>query len=77
MSNSSSPKFVPNKVVEVLVDSILRKNNVNKDEIKKNLTDEQKQRIKEMVEELKKQVEEFQGRKVVKIEDSKSGREPK
>ena len=77
MSNSSSPKFVPNKVVEVLVDSILRKNNVNKDEIKKNLTDELKQRIKEMVEELKKQVEEFQGRKVVKTEDSKSGREPK
>ncbi|MBN6205210.1 hypothetical protein JYK21_02010 [Ralstonia pickettii] len=59
MSDSSKQQPVPNKVVEVLVDSILRKNGVKSDELKKEIPDEQKKMIKEMVEDLKLQVEEF------------------
>lgn len=59
MSDSSNKNPVPNKVVEVLVDSIFRKNGIKPDEIKTNMSDEQKQMIKEMVEDLKLQVEQF------------------
>ncbi|WP_405096843.1 spore coat protein [Oceanobacillus sp. FSL H7-0719] len=57
--SDSSKQPVPNKVVEVLVDSILRKNGVQSDHIKKEIPEEQKKMIKEMVEDLKLQVEEF------------------
>lgn len=59
MSDSSKNNPVPNKVVEVLVDSIFRKNGIKPDELKTNVSDEQKQLIKEMVEDLKSQVEQF------------------
>lgn len=57
--SDSSKQPVPNKVVEVLVDSILRKNGVQSDHIKREIPEEQKKMIKEMVEDLKLQVEEF------------------
>ena len=59
MSDSSKQQPVSNKVVEVLVNSIFRKNGVQPNELKKKVSDEQKELIKEMVEELKLQVEEF------------------
>ncbi len=59
MSDSSKQQAVPNKVVETLVDSILRKNGVKAEEIKRDIPEEQKKMIKEMVEDLKIQVEEF------------------
>ena len=43
-----------------MVQTILRKNGVQPDEVKNNIPEEQKQMIKEMVEDLKKQVEDFQ-----------------
>lgn len=54
---------LPDKVVEVMVDSIFKKNGINKDDVKKNLSDEQKQMLREMVENLKQQVEEFNHKK--------------
>lgn len=59
MSDSSNQQPIPNKVVEVLVDSIFRKNGIQPEEVKRNLSDEQKQKIRDMVEELKVQVENF------------------
>ena len=49
----------PNKVVDLLVSEIFRKNGVNINNVKKNVTDEQKTAIKELVEELKMQVDAF------------------
>jgi len=59
MSDSSKQQPVSNKVVEVLVNSIFRKNGVQPNELKKKVSDEQRELIKEMVEDLKLQVEEF------------------
>lgn len=60
MSDSSKQPPINNKLVEVMVQTILSKNGVKPDEVKKNIPEEQKQMIKELVEDLKKQVEEFQ-----------------
>lgn len=59
MSDSPKQLQISDKVVETLVQSIFRKNGVNPEEAKRNISDEQKRMIKEMVEDLKKQVEEF------------------
>ena len=59
---SDVSKQVPEKVVDLMVDSIFRKNGVKPDELKKNLSDEQKQMLKEMVEDLKDQVDQFNKR---------------
>lgn len=61
MSDSSKHQ-VPGKVVDLMVDSIFRKNDIKADELKKNLSDEQKQMLKEMVEDLKDQVDQFNNR---------------
>ncbi|WP_337018431.1 spore coat protein [Oceanobacillus massiliensis] len=67
MSDSSNQ--LPGKVVEVMVDSIFRKNGIKKEELKKNLSEEQKQMLKEMVEDLKKQVDQFNNKKTEEEED--------
>ncbi|MBP2076585.1 DUF5320 domain-containing protein [Oceanobacillus polygoni] len=57
-----SKQQVSEKVVDLMVDSIFRKNGIKPDELKKNLSDEQKQMLKEMVEDLKEQVDQFNKR---------------
>lgn len=52
-------KAIPNKVVDLLVSDVLRKNGVNLESAKSKLSDEQKQAIKELVEELSAQVDAF------------------
>ena len=60
---SDAPKQqIPEIVVDLMVDSIFRKNGIKPDELKKNLTDEQKHMLKEMVEDLKDQVDQFKKR---------------
>lgn len=59
MSNLPKANEIPNKVVDLLVSEIFRKNGVNLNNVKKNVTDEQKTAIKELVEELKMQVDAF------------------
>ncbi|QCR32654.1 spore coat protein [Lysinibacillus sp. SGAir0095] len=56
---SEIPKAIPNKVVDLLVSEVFRKNNVNLASAKTNLTDEQKQAIRDLVDELKSQVDSF------------------
>ncbi len=60
MSESSKKPMMPNKVIEVMVDSIFRKNGVKPEEVKDNLSEKQREMLKEMVADLKEQVEEFQ-----------------
>ncbi|WP_339229920.1 spore coat protein [Oceanobacillus sp. FSL K6-2867] len=57
--SDESKRRIPEKVVDLMVDSIFRKNGIKPEELKKNLSDEQKQMLKEMVEDLKTQVDQF------------------
>lgn len=50
---------IPNIAVDLLVSEVFRKNGVNLNKAKSNLTDEQKTAIKDLVEELKMQVDSF------------------
>lgn len=58
MSEQNS-NFLPEKVVEIMVQQVLKRNKVNPEEVKKNISEDQKQMLREMVQDLKKQVEEF------------------
>lgn len=60
MSESSKKPVMPNKVVEVMVDSIFRKNGIKPEEVKNNLSEKQREMLREMVTDLKEQVEDFQ-----------------
>ncbi|MCK1998593.1 spore coat protein [Psychrobacillus psychrodurans] len=60
MSNlPEKPEKISNKVVDLLVNNAFRKNGVDIESVKGNLLDEQKQEIKELLEELTQQVEAF------------------
>lgn len=52
-------EVISNKVVDLLVSNAFRKNGVNIDSVKGKLAEEQKQAIKDMLDELTKQVETF------------------
>lgn len=56
---SDNPKVIPSKVVDLLVSEVFRKNNVNIASAKNKLSDEQKQAIRDLVDELKSQVDTF------------------
>ena len=59
---SDSPKntnAIPNKVIELIVSSTLSKNGVDLDDVKGKISDEQKMILKELVEELTLQVDQF------------------
>ncbi|WP_164214515.1 spore coat protein [Virgibacillus sp. YIM 98842] len=59
MNDSSKQPFVPEKVVQLMVDSIFKKNGIKPEEMKRNISDEQKQMLREMVNDLRKQVDQF------------------
>ncbi|WP_237658351.1 spore coat protein [Ureibacillus xyleni] len=59
VSNENSPKGISYKVVDVLVSNVLQRNGVNIEKAKNKLSDAEKQALKEMVEDLKSQVDEF------------------
>ncbi len=62
MSQSSQdPKnpHLSNKVIDLLVSDIFRKNNINVNEAKRNISDEQKKMLRELVQDLSKQVDQF------------------
>lgn len=62
MDVSDLPKkinAIPNKVIDLIVSDTLRKNGVNLDDVKGKLSTEQKQLLKELVEELTIQVDQF------------------
>ncbi len=61
MDVSDLPKknAIPEKVIDLIVSDTLRKNGVNLDDVKGKLSTEQKQLLKELVEELTMQVDQF------------------
>lgn len=61
----------PNKVIDLLVSDTLRKNGVNLDEAKGKLSADQKQLLKELVEELTIQVDQFTYPPTSRKKDSK------
>lgn len=56
---SEMPKGIPNKVIDLLVSDTLRKNGINLENAKEKLSGEQKQILKELVEDLTRQVDSF------------------
>ncbi|MGA9228289.1 MAG: spore coat protein [Mesobacillus sp.] len=53
------PNAIPNSLIDLFVNDILQKNGISKNEVKENLSDDKKQAIKELVEDLSKQVDSF------------------
>ena len=56
--NQNKPQL-PNKVIDLLVSDILRKNDINPEQVKKNITKEQKEMLRELVQDLSQQVDQF------------------
>ncbi|WP_373894971.1 spore coat protein [Virgibacillus natechei] len=62
--SSKQQAAFPDQVIQLMIQDILRKNNVKPEEVKQNISDEQKQALRTMVEDLQKQVDQFnQGEK--------------
>ncbi|MBZ6484015.1 spore coat protein [Priestia aryabhattai] len=60
MSDSQKkPEIVPNKLMDLLVNDVFSKHGIDKEKIKGKLSEEKKQMLKEMVEDLSKRVDEF------------------
>lgn len=58
-SENIMPKVIPSQVIDLLVTDIFRKNGITEEEIKNRLTEDQKNMIKEMVENISKQVDSY------------------
>lgn len=59
VSNSPHKPAIPNKIIDLLVDDIFRKNGINVEDGKGKLSIEQRQLIKDLVDDLRKQVDAF------------------
>lgn len=59
VSNSSQNPNLSNKVIDVLVRDIFQKNNINIEKAKRNISDEQKEMLRELVQDLSQQVDSF------------------
>ncbi|WP_027407731.1 spore coat protein [Anoxybacteroides tepidamans] len=57
--SANQPNGIPNKVIDLLVSDVFKKNGINPKQIKKNLSKEEKNAIKALVDDLSKQVEAF------------------
>ncbi|KIL74525.1 hypothetical protein [Bacillus badius] len=63
MSDSAkNPNVISNKIIDLLVSDIFQKNGIDLEEAKQKLSTEQKQLLKELVEDLSQQVDGFIGR---------------
>ncbi|MEH7113942.1 spore coat protein [Neobacillus niacini] len=59
MSDSNQNPLFTSKLLDLLVSDIFKKNGINLEQGKEKLTDEQKHAIKELVQDLSKQVDAF------------------
>ncbi|MCU7746745.1 spore coat protein [Priestia megaterium] len=60
MSDSfKKTEIVPNKLIDLLVSDVFSKHGINKEKVKGRLTEEKRQMLKEMVEDLTKKVDQF------------------
>lgn len=67
---NQSPQLIPQQLINLLVSDLFRKNGINAEKAKEQLSEEQKQMIKELVSDLTNQVETFV--KSSSTEDNKS-----
>ncbi|MCM3155480.1 spore coat protein [Priestia megaterium] len=60
MSDSQKrQEIVPNKLMDLLVSDVFSKHGIDKEQVKGKLSEEKKQMLREMVEDLSKRVDEF------------------
>jgi spore coat protein W len=59
MSDSPQNPPLPNKLIELLVNDIFKKNGINMDNVKEKISEDQKQALHEMVKDLSEQVDKF------------------
>jgi spore coat protein W len=59
MADQKKSNGVPNSIIDLLVSDIFRKNGINTEEVKGKIPNDQKQAIRELVEDLSKQVDTF------------------
>ena len=59
MSDSSNNQKIPKAIIDLLVSDVLIKNGINIENAKEKLNDEQKQLLKELVNDLSQQVDSF------------------
>ena len=59
MSDSSQNPNLSNKVIDLLVKDIFQKNNINIEKAKSNISDGQKEMLRELVQDLSQQVDGF------------------
>lgn len=59
MSDSSQNPILSNKVIDLLVKDIFQKNNINIEETKSNISDGQKEMLRDLVQDLSQQVDGF------------------
>lgn len=59
MSDSSQRPNIPAKVIDLLVSDIFTKNSIKTDDVKGRLSEEQKQLLRELVEDLSQKVDAF------------------
>ena len=59
MSDSSQNPKLSNKVIDLMVKDIFQKNNINIEKAKSNLSDDQKDMLRELVQDLSQQVDGF------------------
>ncbi|BDH61953.1 hypothetical protein MTP04_20830 [Lysinibacillus sp. PLM2] len=57
--NSNSTNIVSNKLIDLLVSDVLQKNGIDLEKAKKRLSEDQKQSLKELVQDLSTQVDAF------------------
>ena len=59
MSDSSQNQQIPNTIIDLLVNDLFKKNGISLDSAKGKLSDEQKHKLKELVNDLTQQVNTF------------------
>ena len=59
MSDSSQNPNLSNKVIDLMVKDIFQKNNINVEKAKSNISDDQKEMLRELVQDLSQQVDSF------------------
>ncbi|WLR56881.1 spore coat protein [Mesobacillus subterraneus] len=57
--SDNKPNPIPNSLVDLFVTDILQKNGIDKKDLKDKITDDKKKAIKDLVEDLSKQVDSF------------------
>ncbi|RSD26102.1 spore coat protein [Mesobacillus subterraneus] len=59
MADDKKPNGIPNSIIDLLVNDLFKKNGINTEDVKSKITEDKKQAIRDLVEDLSKQVDTF------------------